>query len=339
MRPLRTAIIGCGRIAKRHADILATLDDISLVGFCDQDRQAAAGFVDRYGCGEVFTDWDIMFNRLHLGLVYICLPPFAHDKEVECACEHGVHFLIEKPVGLSIDQALKAARAVGVSGVKSQVGFMHRFGEAAIWLKHRWGKEAPGSALMMGRYACNSLHQWWWRDRALSGGQLIEQAIHLLDMSRFLLGEPVQVYSMQDNLFHAQVGEYTAEDASATLIRFAAGGIAVVTATNGAIPKRWDCDWRVVLQDLTADFSDANHAAIQHTDHDWSSTTSIAAEKDLFLAETLDLLEAIRVDRSPTIPYAEGVRSLQLALSAARSAGLGQAVDIEDPFEPTSHSS
>src|SRR5207248_1816474 len=109
------------------------------------------------------------------------------------------------------------------------------------------------------------LHRTWWRDRTKSGGQVVEQAIHLLDLTRYFLGEPVSVFSMQDNLFHRNVTDYTIEDASGTLIRFANGSIAVVTATNGAIPGRWDSDWRVVTQELTADFADANHALTYNT--------------------------------------------------------------------------
>ena len=52
MKPLRTAILGCGRIAKRHADILATLDDVRLVGYCDQNVPAAQEFAKRLRPGE-----------------------------------------------------------------------------------------------------------------------------------------------------------------------------------------------------------------------------------------------------------------------------------------------
>jgi predicted dehydrogenase len=338
MKPLRTAILGCGRFAKKHAVILAARPEIELVGFCDRELENARAYNQQYtqGQGQVFQEYAEMFDRLALDLVYICLPPYAHENEVELACRRGVHYLIEKPIALSMDLACKMAEWTHAGGVKSQVGFMYRFGAAAQWLKQQLEAQSQdGQAFLMGRYACNALHSWWWRDRTRSGGQLVEQVIHLLDLARFFLGEPRQVYSVQENLFHQGVEGYTIEDASITTIRFASGALGVLTATNGAIPNRWDCDWRLCLPGLTADFTDANHAVFHQTHATWPSTINVAAEKDLYLAETLDLIEAIRDDRPTAVPIDEGVRSLSLALTAAESARRSQPVDINEPDNGT----
>jgi predicted dehydrogenase len=137
MKTMRTAIIGCGRFAKRHAAILSGLNDVRLVGFCDPVIENANAYNQQYACGEakVYQDCESMFSDLGLDLVYICLPPYAHHDEVELACRYGVHFLIEKPIALSASAALEMCKQVRASGVKSQVGFMYRFGEAAQWLK------------------------------------------------------------------------------------------------------------------------------------------------------------------------------------------------------------
>jgi predicted dehydrogenase len=248
---------------------------------------------------------------------------------VALACRHGVHLLIEKPIALDLALAERMAHEVRASGVKSQVGFMYRHGEAALRLRERLLQQPPEhGAYMVARYACNALHRAWWRDRARSGGQLVEQVIHLLDMTRFFLGEPVQVYAVQDNLFHRHVPDYTVEDASVTTIRFASGGLAVVAATNGAIPGRWDYDWRVMAPGITADFVDANHAVFHHTAEAEPRAETVASDQDLFLAETLDLLAAIRDDRPTAVPIEEGVRSLALALAARQSSELGAPVPL-----------
>jgi predicted dehydrogenase len=333
MTSLRTAFIGCGGFARRHAAILARLDDVQLVGFCNRGLDKAEAFNQVYAGGraKTYTDYEVMFAELDLDLVYICLPPYAHGREVELACEHGVHFLIEKPIALSLQLAESMAAQVTASRVKSQVGFMYRFGEAARQLRQR---RPPGgqAGFMVARYACNSLHRPWWRDRSLSGGQLVEQAIHLLDLTRFFLGEPVQVFSMQDNLFHGQVEGYTSDDSSGTVIRFVSGGLAVLAATNGAIPNRWDYDWRLMLPGLTADFADANHAVFHDTrPADPGATVpaeTVAADTDLYLAETLDLLSAIRDNRPTAVPIEEGLRTLRLALAASQSAQQSHPIDL-----------
>ena len=209
---------------------------------------------------------------------------------------------------------------------------MYRFGKAALWLKNYLQQKPPGErGFMTARYACNSLHSWWWRDKAKSGGQLVEQVIHIIDLTRFFLGEPIKVYSMQDNLFHRSNGEYTSEDTSATVIRFDSGGLATISATNGASPNSWDYDWRFFSACLTEDFSDANHAIFHHTIEKDIPQTTIAAEDDLYLAETLDLVAAIRENRDPAVTIEEGVLSLKLALAAAQAAEQ----DAPVSFEPT----
>jgi len=332
MKPLRTAILGCGRFARKHVIHLAALEEISLVGFCAASFESADNYNQEFarGKGRVFTDYEQLFTDLELDLVYVCLPPFAHGNEVELACHYGVNLLIEKPIALNMDLALRMEKQVRESGIKCQVGFMYRFGKAALWLKNYLQQRPSGErGFMTARYACNSLHSWWWRDKARSGGQLVEQVIHIIDLARFFLGEPIKVYSMQDNMFHQSDGKYTSEDTSATVIRFESGGLATISAINGAIPNRWDYDWRFFTGDLTADFSDANHAIFHHTTEKGLPETTIAAEDDLYLAETLDLLAAIREDRDPAVPIEEGVLSLKLALAAAQAAEQDAPVSLE----------
>jgi predicted dehydrogenase len=332
MRPLRTAIIGCGNFAHRHAERLAGLEDVQLVGFCDRAVEQAAVYNRRYADdqAQIYEDYERMYEALDLDLVYICLPPFAHDREVELACRHGIHFLIEKPIALTMDLAESMARWVAESGVKSQVGFMYRHGEAVQWLKaYMRDTGVADRGFLTARYFCNSLHSGWWRDRSKSGGQLVEQIIHLFDLARFLLGEPVRIYSMQENLFHRDVGDYTVEDASGTVVRFESGSIAVFAATNGAIPNRWEYDLRVMLSGLTADFENENRADFHHTAGAWPMTTSIGSQKDVHLAETLYLLAAIREGRPTAVPIEEGVRSLRFVLAAAESAERDAPVDVE----------
>jgi predicted dehydrogenase len=332
MKVLRTAIIGCGHFARKHAVRLAAIEEVSLVGFCDSVIESANAYNLEFaqGKGQVFTDYEQLFTDLDLDLAYICLSPFSHRNEIELACQHGVNLLIEKPIALNMDLARAMQEQVRASGVKCQVGFMYRFGKAALWLKQYLQQVSPeNQGFMTARYACNSLHSWWWRDKTKSGGQLVEQVIHILDLTRFFLGEPTRIFSMQDNLFHQNEKGYTIEDSSATVIRFDSGGMATISATNGAIPNRWDYDWKFYSRNLAADFTDANHAVFHHTSEKDLPPTTIAAEDDLYLAETLDLLAAIRENRDPAVPIEEGVLSLNIALAAAQAAEQDIPISLE----------
>lgn len=324
MKPLRAAILGCGEFAKRHAGNLVALpEEIELTAFCDHHENNARDLSERFtgGKGSVFTDHRKMFETGALDLVVICLPPFAHSDEVEAAAQYGIHVFIEKPIALSSERAWRMVEAAEKAGIKTQVGFMFRFGAAIERLKEWIASDEIGPVgLMSARYFCNSLHASWWRDRSKSGGQLVEQVIHMVDLMRYIMGEAVSVYSRQENLFHREVPDYTVEDTSATVFGFQNGGIGVIYATNGAIPGKWINDYRVVAQKLTAEFSNANNALFHYTAESPVRTETIRSKKNLHLAELQDLLTAIRTDGQTRTPLREGAKSLDMALAATRSA-------------------
>ncbi len=330
---LRTAILGCGGFAHRHAANLAGLaDKFELVAFCDRHPERAQAFSDQYttGCAAIFTDHHDLFERADLDLCVICLPPYGHGDEVEVAAARGVHLLLEKPIALTADHAWRMVEAAEAAGIKTQVGFMFRFGAAIERLKELVASGAAGPVgLMSARYFCNALHAPWWRDRARSGGQLVEQVIHTVDLMRYVMGEPASVYSLQNNVFHRHVPDYTVEDVSGTVIGFRGGGIGVIYATNGAIPGRWINDYRAVTRNVTAEFSDANHAVFTYTGGPELRTETVAADESYHLRELLDLYTAIVEGRGARTPIREGALSLDLALAARRSAETRAAVALD----------
>jgi predicted dehydrogenase len=321
---LRTGFLGCGGFAHRHARTLQLLqDDFEMVAFCNRTIEKAATFSEKYTEGQapVFSDHHQMFEQVPLDVVIISLPPYAHTDEVELAANLGLHVFIEKPVALTSDQAWRMVDAAETVGIVTQVGFMFRFGEAIEELKGMIDSgEAGLIGLMSARYFCNALHAPWWRKRDLSGGQLVEQVIHMVDLMRFLMGDAVAVYSRQENLFHRDLQDYTVEDVSATIFSFPKGSVGVIYATNGAIPNRWINDYRIVSRNLTAEFTDANHAIFHHTDQPDRPPEVIASDRDYYLAEMQDFLNAIRTGQKTRTPLREGAKSLDVALAATRSA-------------------
>ncbi|HZJ22324.1 MAG TPA: Gfo/Idh/MocA family oxidoreductase [Anaerolineales bacterium] len=333
-QPLRTAILGCGNFAHRHARTLQLLkDEFEMVAFCNRTIVKAAVFSEQYtnGTAPVFADHHQMFDQVSLDVVVICLPPYAHSDEVEIAAKLGVHVFIEKPIALTSEQGWQMVKAAENAGIVTQVGFMFRFGEAIEHLKRMIDSGVAGQVgLMSARYFCNALHAPWWRQRELSGGQLVEQVIHMVDLMRFLMGDAISVYSRQENLFHKEVNDYTVEDLSVTVFGFPEGGMGVIYATNGAIPNRWINDYRVVSENLTTEFTDANHATFHHTAEPGRQPEVIDSDRDIYLSEMHDFGTAIRTGQPARVPLREGAKSLDLALAATRSAQSGNEVQLSD---------
>lgn len=314
MEPLRVAILGPGGIAAKHAEAIAAMpDEATLAAVCGRDRARAEAFAAKFG-GKAFDDRDGMLDEVAPDILVVALPPFAHADEVAAAAERGIHLLLEKPIALDDEQA--TAMVAASAGVKTQVGLMYRFGAA---VRHWEASRAGSVGLFAGRFYANSLHAPWWREREKSGGQMVEQLIHLIDLVRVHMGEPESVYARAANLFHKTVPRYTSEDVSAIVFGFSDGRIATLNATNSAVPGQWVKGWHLVAERATGEFSDWNNGMITHTAGEvWSEP--VAGTENVFMLQLRDLIVAVREDRPTRTPIREGAASLRLALAARRSA-------------------
>jgi predicted dehydrogenase len=319
-------MLGCGGIAVRHAGAVRSLGDrMELVACVGRDLERTAVFAAEHG-GQPFVDLDHMIDSEAPDLVIATLPPYARAGEIEHVAVRGVHLLVENPIALEIGAAERMVAAVEQSGVVGAIGFMYRFGDAV----RRWRELDTGPVgLYVGGYHCNALHAHWWRKRALSGGQILEQAIHQIDLIRHLVGEPDSVYARYANLFHRNVPEYDVEDVSATLFGWDDGRIATLSASNIAVPGVWHKGWAIMAERMTGRFTSWNEAVLTRTEGEVSSET-VAGTTDPFVAQLADVADAITLGRQPYIPLGEGAKTLRLALAAVQSAAERREIRLAD---------
>lgn len=320
MSPLRVGVLGCGEMGARHAAAVATLpDELRLVACCGRDAAKTSRFAATTGATP-FLDFRQMSVEVSLDLLIVALPPYAHDGEVEAAAAAGVHLLVEKPIALDMTRASAMVEATTRAGVRAACGFMYRHGAAVLdWEAAAAAGEIGRPGLFIGQFHCNALHAEWWRERGKSGGQLVEQLIHLIDLARHQLGEPDSVYARAANLFHRHVDRYDIEDVSAIMLGYDDGRIGVLNATNAAIPGQWNKRWQIVAERMAGDFAGWNTASFTHT-LDPSRSRHIDEPTDVFVAQLVDLVAAIRDERPPRVPLSEGAASLRVALAAVDSA-------------------
>jgi predicted dehydrogenase len=322
---LRVGLLGCGGIGARHAGAVKALDGrMQLVGCCGQDVERTSAFAAEHG-GTAYVDLEQMIDD-GIDLLVATLPPYNRHGEIEHAASRGVHLLIEKPIALDIESSDKMVAAVAASGVVAAIGFMYRFGDAV----RRWRTLDTGPVgLYVGGFYCNALHAHWWRERALSGGQILEQAIHQIDLIRYLVGEPDSVYARHANLFHRDVPDYDVEDVSSMIFGWDDGRIAALSASNIAVPGVWHKEWVMMAERMTGRFTSWNEAVLTCTHGDARSET-IVGKTDPFVAQLADVADAIAEKREPFIPLSEGGQTLRLALAAVRSAQEGRELRLAD---------
>ena len=310
---VKVAILGAGNMGKSHAIRLKNAG-AEVVCVCDKNEKARAGFMEMVKDNTIkeYSDFDEMLEKENeIQALFICIPPFAQDKQFEKAAEKGIHVFIEKPIALSTDVGKRMVRAAEENSIITRVGFHMRQGVAVKKLKTMILEGKTGKPVLFhGHYSCNSLHAPWWICADLCGGQIFEQAIHVYDMCRNLMGDPKYAVGIMNNLCHNDVYGYSVEDVSASVAGFTNGAVASITANNCEIPGIWIGSFKVVYEKVTVDFKDYNHAIFTYTKEEPVRIETIESEEDPYVDEVKEFLECIEKVKDTSCNIKEGYKSL-----------------------------
>lgn len=188
---MNAAIVGCGLIGRKRA---ASLEGRCRLTACaDRVRERAAALASEYG-GEPEHDWRRVVERPDVDLVIVAT---LHDSLAEVACAAaacGKHVLVEKPGARRAEELAPVAEAAARGGALVRVGYNHRYHPALRKARELVDAGAVGELMFVrARYGHGGrvgYDREWRADAALSGGgELIDQGVHLIDLSRWFLGE------------------------------------------------------------------------------------------------------------------------------------------------------
>lgn len=188
---MNAAIVGCGLIGRKRA---ASLEGRCRLTACaDRVRERAAALASEYG-GEPEHDWRRVVERPDVDLVIVAT---RHDSLAEVACAAaacGKHVLVEKPGARRAEELAPVAEAAARGGALVRVGYNHRYHPALRKARELVDAGAVGELMFVrARYGHGGrvgYDREWRADAALSGGgELIDQGVHLIDLSRWFLGE------------------------------------------------------------------------------------------------------------------------------------------------------
>ena len=182
--------IGAGGIARRHVGVLRTMPDVTLAAFCDANPDAAQGLAEECGA-QAFSSYDTMFDAAALDALYICVPPFAHGDVEFAALERSLPFFVEKPLSTTLDVAQRIDAAVRATGLVTAVGYHWRYLDIVDEAKAALARNP--AQLVAGHWIDQTPPPAWWWHTGQSGGQVVEQATHIIDLMRHLVGEITQV--------------------------------------------------------------------------------------------------------------------------------------------------
>ena len=236
---LKFALVGCGRIAKRHSGLLGMgqIEGAKLVAACDSDATKAADIGRQFSMPH-FIDMHTMMRSVAIDVVVVLTESGNHAKHVVELARHGKHIVVEKPMALTLDDADAMIRACDESGVKLFVVKQNRFNVPVLKLRAaldagRFGKLVLGTVRVRWCRPQAYYDQDSWRGTwALDGGVLTNQASHHVDLLEWMMGEVDSVFAMSATA----LANIEAEDTAVVTLRFRNGALGVIEATTAARP-------------------------------------------------------------------------------------------------------
>ena len=197
MSKLKIAIVGTGSISHSHIHGYLLNPDVELYAFCDINEERVRMMGEKYGVKRLYTDEATMLRELpEIDAVSVCTWNSQHAPCTIMALNAGKHVLCEKPMATCAADAVKMKEAAEKNGRLLMVGFVRRYGNDAKILKDYidggyFGEIYYGKATYLRR---NGSPGGWFGDRSRSGGgPLIDLGVHVIDLTRYLMGNPLPV--------------------------------------------------------------------------------------------------------------------------------------------------
>lgn len=195
-KKIKIGIIGVGSISNEHIQAYLKNPNVELYAFCDINEKQLKLMSEKYGVTRTFTDKDEMLALPELDAVSVCAWNSEHAPCTIAALNAGKHVLCEKPMATTVEEAIAMKEAAERNGKLLQIGFVRRFGNDCAVLqdfiqKNFLGEIYYAKATYLRR---NGNPMGWFGDKSRSGGgPLIDLGVHVIDLTRYLMGNPKPV--------------------------------------------------------------------------------------------------------------------------------------------------
>lgn len=198
MNSLRIGIIGCGRISVMHFEAACDLEEATLVACADIKIERANEKAEKYGITP-YGDYKEMIDKENLDAVHLCLPHYLHSKVAIYAMQHGLDVITEKPMDVGMESAERAIAVSKETGRKFGVISQCRYNDSAQLVKRavqsgKLGKILSARSTLTWKRNDDYYSQSDWKgtwDKE-GGGVVIDQAIHSIDLVRWVIDEEIE---------------------------------------------------------------------------------------------------------------------------------------------------
>ncbi|MBU6258859.1 MAG: Gfo/Idh/MocA family oxidoreductase [Burkholderiales bacterium] len=339
-RPIRFALVGCGRISANHFEALRQhAQRAELVGVCDNRPAALAAAVERTGA-RGFESLDALLEGSDADIVVLATPSGLHPRQAMRVAAAGRHVLTEKPMATKWDEGMAMVRACREAGVTLFVVKQNRLNPTLQRLK------AAVEGGRFGRIHLVTVNVFWtrpqsyyddapWRGRwDLDGGAFLNQASHYVDMVDWLVGPVDNVHA-----YTATLGrDIEAEDTGVMSLRLRKGGLASINVTMLTQGRNFEGSVTLLGERGTVRIGGVAVNEVQHWEFDEPRPEDAAVKDASYATPSVygfghplyydNVIGTLRGERQAEVDGYAGLRSLEVVLAAYRSARDGQRVGL-----------
>ncbi len=339
-RPIRIAVVGCGRIAQNHFKAIACHgEDLQLIAVCDANPDVARTHGERYGVPS-YQHLETMLDREHPDLVALCTPSGMHPEQAVMAARFGVHVMTEKPMATRWTDGLRMVRACDQANVRLFVVKQNRRNSTLQLLKRAVCEQRFGRIYMV------HLNVFWTRPQAyydsakwrgtweLDGGAFMNQASHYVDLLDWLIGPVDRVQAMTATLGR----NIEVEDTGVLNIRWRSGTLGSMAVSMLTWPKNLEGSMTILGEKGTVrvggvavneiqhwEFADSRDYDEQVREASYETTSVYGFGHPLYYKNVVDTLRGIC---EPETDGREGLKSLEVLIAAYLSARDGRTVAL-----------
>ncbi len=341
MKPLRVAVLGAGLVGRRHIETIRALPHVAELAAVADPVADRTQF--HLGAAAWFSDSREMLDQVEPEAVIIATPNNLHVLQGLWCSERGIPFLVEKPVTATLEEAGQLVKAVADSGVKTLTGHHRRYLPAVQEARRLIAQGAIGplvaASVIWATRKPDDYFETLWRTQP-GGGPLLINAIHEIDMLRYLCGE---VRSVGGLASHA-MRNFAVEDTAAAMFEFENGCLGTLICTdagfspwtveqgsleNPRFPYTGQSTYRLVgtkgslelpvLRSWTASIPDEIG-----WDRLIAATDVGVPYRDPFQAQLEHFQRLVRLDEPPVVSVRDGANTLAATLAVLQSGQEGR---------------
>lgn len=248
---IRFAVVGCGHIGKRHAEMISRDEGAELVALCDIRSKEELG-IETYDVPFVQSLEQLLESDLDIDVINICTPNGLHAPMAICAIESGHHVVIEKPMALTLPDAEKVVYTSLKYSKQVFCVMQNRYSPPSVWIKEMVESGKLGKIYMV-QLNCfwNRDNRYykpdgWHGDATLDGGTLFTQFSHFIDIMYWLFGDICNIQARFADFNHKELTAF--EDSGFVNFQFVNGGMGSLNYSTSVWDKNMESSMLIVAE-------------------------------------------------------------------------------------------